>query len=484
MAIVTRTTAKSYFKTGDKPTQSQFGDFIDSSLFYEDTSDLGRQLVSASSATSARSLLGAGTVGNNLFIATTTASGQNQLGIDNINKPGVVGNNVLSASTTASAQQNIGGGTVGRQIFEAITTASATNLLQQATSSTIGVSYLQSNKNAIINGEYNVWQRNTSFTSVSNGDYTADRWQYIKNGSMVHDISRSTDTPTVTQAGRLYNYSLLIDCQTIDSSIAAGDYTALSQKIEGFNWLSLAQNIITLSFWVKATKTGIYCASLRNSGVDKSIVKEYTINTSDTWEYKTLTFAASPSTGTWNYTTGIGAWLTFALTAGSTYQGTADSWQSSNIFATSNQVNACDSTSNNFRLCGVQLEIGSIPTPFEQRTFQEEYYLCRRYYRKSYEYATILTTITNLGSRGGLSITSSNFYSFGYEKFDCEMRSTPTITIYNPVTGAANSIRDTVNNVDRTPTITNASTTGYNISSSSMSTSIPHSWHDVADAEL
>ncbi len=139
MAIVTRTTAKSYFKTGDKPTQSQFGDFIDSSLFYEDTSDLGRQLVSASSATSARSLLGAGTVGNNLFIATTTASGQNQLG------GGTVGKALFEANTTASAQQNIGGGTVGRQIFEAITTASATNIvLQQATSSVIGVSYLSS----------------------------------------------------------------------------------------------------------------------------------------------------------------------------------------------------------------------------------------------------------------------------------------------------------------------------------------------------
>lgn len=138
MAIVTRTTAKSYFKTGDKPTQSQFGDFIDSSLFYEDTSDLGRQLVSASSATSARSLLGAGTVGNNLFIATTTASGQNQLG------GGTAGKALFEANTTASAQQNIGGGTVGRQIFEAITTASATNLLQQATSSVIGVSYLSS----------------------------------------------------------------------------------------------------------------------------------------------------------------------------------------------------------------------------------------------------------------------------------------------------------------------------------------------------
>lgn len=101
MAIVSRTSAKAYFETGDKPTQSQFGDFIDSALFYEDTSDFGRSLVSASSAISARSLLGGGNVGSNLFTAITTASGQTQLG----------------------------GGIVGRQIFEAITTASGRNAL-------------------------------------------------------------------------------------------------------------------------------------------------------------------------------------------------------------------------------------------------------------------------------------------------------------------------------------------------------------------
>lgn len=101
MAIVSRTSAKAYFETGDKPTQAQFGDFIDSALFYEDTSDFGRSLVSASSATSARSLLGSGAVGNNLFTAITTASGQTQLG----------------------------GGLIGRQVFEAITTASGRSAL-------------------------------------------------------------------------------------------------------------------------------------------------------------------------------------------------------------------------------------------------------------------------------------------------------------------------------------------------------------------
>ena len=101
MAIVNRTIAKTYFNTGDKPTESQFGDFIDSALFYEDTSNFGRSLVSAQSAVSARNLLGSGTVGNNLF----------------------------TAITTASAQQNIGGGIVGKQVFEAITTASGRSAL-------------------------------------------------------------------------------------------------------------------------------------------------------------------------------------------------------------------------------------------------------------------------------------------------------------------------------------------------------------------
>lgn len=119
MAIVTRTTAKSYFETGDKPTQAQFGDFIDSALFYEDTSDLGRSIISASAAVSARTILGAGAVGGNLFIAITTASAQNQLG------GGTIGKTLFETVTTASAQTQIGGGAVGRQVFEAVTTASA-----------------------------------------------------------------------------------------------------------------------------------------------------------------------------------------------------------------------------------------------------------------------------------------------------------------------------------------------------------------------
>src|SRR4051812_38977669 len=76
-------------------------------------------------------------------------------------------------------------------------------------------------KNAIINGDFPFWQRATNFVGIIAGAYSADRFLYQKGGTMVHDISRSTDVPTVAQAGRLFNYSLLVDCQTIDAAIAA-----------------------------------------------------------------------------------------------------------------------------------------------------------------------------------------------------------------------------------------------------------------------
>jgi hypothetical protein len=236
------------------------------------------------------------------------------------------------------------------------------------------------NKNLIINGDFEIAQRGTSFTSVGNDTYTSDRFRYIKSGAMVHDISQNSDVPTVTQAGRYIPNSLLIDCTTIDSSIGAGDYAAIEQKIEGYNFQAIAQKTFTLSFWVKATKTGTYCAAFRNTGVDRSYVAEYTINSANTWEYKTITVSSSPSAGTWNYNNGIGLHVAFLLATGSTFQTTAGSWQTGNYFGTSNQVNACDNVSNDFRIASVQVEAGSVATEFEKRSIQQEENLSYRYY--------------------------------------------------------------------------------------------------------
>lgn len=272
---------------------------------------------------------------------------------------------------------------------------------------------LQPNRNAIINGDFNIWQRGFSFTSVASGTYTADRWVYSKDGTMVHDITRSTDTPTVAQAGRLFLSSLKIDCQTAQASIGATNFASIKQIIEGYNFLPLAQKAMTLSFWVKATKTGIYNASLRNLGNDRSYVFDIAINTSSTWEQKIITIPASPSAGTWDYANNAGLSLTIHLACGTTFQGTANAWLTGNFAATANQVNACDSTSNDFFITGVQLEAGSVATPFEYRTIQQELSLCERYFEWL--------------SSGIIGAFNSNT-SYAYWAYKTKKRGTPTFT--------------------------------------------------------
>lgn len=291
----------------------------------------------------------------------------------------------------------------------------STNNLSEIASPTIartnlGMPYF-TNRNAIINGDFNIWQRGTSFTSVADGTYTADRFRYSKSGTMVNTISRSTDVPTVAQAGRLFNYSLSVTTTTASASIAAGNVCGIEHRIEGYNWLALAQKATTLSFWVKATKVGVYCVRLANAGSDKSNVSEITVNAPDTWEYKTCSFSASPSTGTWDYTTGIGASLGITLASGSNYQTTAGTWQTGNLISTANQVNACDSNSNVFKICGLNLEEGTVATSFENRPIQQELILCHRYYWAETLYVAV--TI------GGIAVTGV--------RYPVPMRISPTI---------------------------------------------------------
>lgn len=313
-------------------------------------------------------------------------------------------------------------------------------------------------KNAIINGDFNIWQRGTSFAAIASGTYHADRWTYVNNGTAaVHTVSRSTDVPSVAAAGRLFNYSLLVDCTTADAAVAASDRVQITHKVEGYNWLPLAQRAVVISFWVKATKTGIYCVALRSSNADRSYVGEYTVNASDTWEFKTVAVLASPSAGTWDYTTGIGLLVDFTLMCGSTFQTTAGAWQTGSFVGTANQVNACDDVANNFRLCGVQLELGSVATEFEAVPFDVQLARCQRYYMKSYSTDVDPGAATALG-RVAVAL-QTNINTRAHVRFPVEMRAAPTISRWD---AAGNASRITAidaanaetNNVNSASTLT------------------------------
>ena len=246
--------------------------------------------------------------------------------------------------------------------------------------------YRIGHRNRIIGGDFstNPWQRGTSFAAVASGSYTADRWLWTNTSAAVVTIAKTADAPTASEAGYFTQHCLHVDCTTADATVAAGDLAHISQRIEGYNGLSFGfgqsgTRTVTFPFWVKSTKTGTFCVSVGNSAANRSYVAEYTVNTTNTWEIKSVTIPVDTS-GTWVYDSGIGLTARWALMAGSTYQGTASTWTASDIYATSNQVNALDNTANDFKIALVQCVPGSVATPFEFRDRETEELLCYRYY--------------------------------------------------------------------------------------------------------
>lgn len=286
------------------------------------------------------------------------------------------------------------------------------------------------NINPIINGNFDVWQRATSFTSIADGKYFADRWKYKKVGAVVHDASRSVDTPTPTQSGVYSKYGVQLVVTTVDASIAAGDYCHIKQHIEGYWYALFAQMQFTLSFWVKSKLTGTYCVFFQNKDTaDRSYVAEYTIDVADTWEFKTVTVTAPPSAGTWDYESGQGLTVGFSQSCGSTFQTTAGAWQTGNFFGTSNQVNNTATGGGNgyFFLSQVMLVVGATGAPLLQRSYGPELALCQRY-------ATYIPA-----QPIGVAVSTNSLYNQGAITWPVTMRATPALGVLPAAAYTANA---------------------------------------------
>jgi hypothetical protein len=292
-------------------------------------------------------------------------------------------------------------------------------------------------KSLVIGGNFdtNPWQRGTSFAAVTNGTYTADRyfWSLLGGGTGVVTISKVASAPTAAQAGIFSSNCINVAVTTADAAIAAGEQYSLTYRMEGYDWAQLAQRAITLSFWVNSSKTGIYCIALTNSGLDRSYVAEYTVLAANTWEFKTVTILASPSAGTWNYTTGVGISLNFTIAAGATFQTTANAWNVGNFVATANQVNGMDTIGNTFKFQLIKIDPGSVSLPFFTRNDGEELALCKRYFNKTFSTSTApAAAVVPEGSAiyfcsvAGVSTNGAMF------EFPVTMRASPTLTAFSP----------------------------------------------------
>ena len=269
-------------------------------------------------------------------------------------------------------------------------------------------------KNLLINGGMAISARGTSFANPSDDNYSLDRMHIFNSNDGATTITQDTTVPS----GEGFYNSLKLDCTGTDGTIAAGQYLTLSQRIEGFNnnvleYGTSSAKTVVVSFYAKSNLTGTFCYSVRNSAANRAYIKEFSLASPNTWQRISFTIPGDTS-GTWLANNGIGANHQISFSMGSTYHGTANQWNSSNVVATSNIVNFLSSTDNEFFITGWQVEIGTgAPTAFEHEDYGTTLRKCQRYFQ-----------IVSGKLWGGYGAGADYLQWW----FDGEMRTAPTVT--------------------------------------------------------
>ena len=235
-------------------------------------------------------------------------------------------------------------------------------------------------RNKIINGGMQIDQRNAgSSVTPASGGYTVDRWVYEATQSSKVACQQVSTAPT-----RFVN-SLKLTSQSA-YTVAAGDVFQIVQRIEGsaiseLAWGTASASTVTLSFKAYSSLTGTFGGFLRNSASDRYYVFTYSIPVANTWTDISITIPGD-TTGTWLTTNGYGLGVAWSLGCGSTYQTTAGSWGSGNNRGATGQVDLVATNGATLYITAVQLEEGTVATPFEHRPIGMELSLAQRYFFK------------------------------------------------------------------------------------------------------
>ena len=290
-------------------------------------------------------------------------------------------------------------------------------------------------RNRIINGEFGIAQRGTSFVSGANDDdsYNLDRWYVLSDGNDAVDITQETSTVPTNQLT-----AIALDVETANKKFG------IAQIIEQKNCVGLIGGNVTLSFKAKVSSTtkldNVKAAVVAWSGtadtVTSDIISAWGAEGTDPTLIANATFENTPAN--LSVTT---SYATYTLTAN------IDTASTKNliVFIWSDVT---DTTAGDFLyITDVQLEAGSTATDFERRPIGTELALCKRYFTKTFPSGTAIGQ--NNGTDGALSIASLNPSTRVLIAWDLpiQMRASPTATIYNPSATNAQA-RDVSANVD------------------------------------
>jgi hypothetical protein len=275
-------------------------------------------------------------------------------------------------------------------------------------------------RNRIINGDMRVDQRNAGaeVNPAVGGTYYLDRWFATSTSASKYKIGQNAGSVTPPAGFTNYLGATSLSAYTVATTDAFG----IQQRIEGLNtsdlaWGTANAKTVTLSFWVYSSLTGTFAGSIRNSAGNRSYVFSYTINAANTWEYKTITVAGD-ITGTWLTTNGVGLNLYFSIGVGSNFSTTAGSWTAGNYLSPTGATSVVGTNGATFYITGVQLEVGSVATPYERQIYSDQLAQCQRYYYRQTPAAT--TALYGQGLND--STTAAN----GFVAFPVPMRTAPT----------------------------------------------------------
>jgi len=288
-----------------------------------------------------------------------------------------------------------------------------------------------SNRRLNINGAMTINQK--SATHNSDGYQVADMWWWGKYSTdqLVTTQAHSTTAPD----GFKNSYKLSV--ATAETTLDSNEYGILRTRIEGQDLKHLKTGTsdavkTTLSFYAKTASansgdTYSVCISMRDASGNERL-QYRTFTPTSTWQRFTMSFVGQTDNAI-RSDNEYGLTIHYVLAAGSGKVTSASTTWSldTGIKGVTGQSNFFDSTSNEFYVTGVQLEVDStgsgVATDFEHRSYADELAKCKRYYQQYPEIAADGYT-PYPGSGVACMTTTSAGWAMNYDT----MRAAPTVS--------------------------------------------------------
>jgi len=240
-------------------------------------------------------------------------------------------------------------------------------------------------KNYLINGNFDFWQRGVSLGVTGGSAFLSDRYKFWADPTNNWTCSRDTDVPTLAQSGTKSSYSMKF---LNNSSVAQGatSYVYHEQTLEGIFLRDLIGETCTISFWMKSSVIGDYTVGLYDTASDWKYLAKATVNVADTWEKKVITLDIS-DTVNFPLDNSGGMRITVWMTVGTDYQSpTINQWANlPGKFGVDTQVNWSETAGSTCFFSQMKLSKG-VEQEFSMagRDYAEELRLCQRYYQLNF----------------------------------------------------------------------------------------------------